>query len=490
MSARSVLLSLAFAACSQQDGTDGDAADDGGTGPTDGTHETDDGTHDTDVTGDTDEPTNALYGEPTVLDTVCVPENALAFTCTVTVDPPQPVQITFVRTDGVGVTRTFSSDLVAGAHTIPLYYMGPDHDYTLDTTAIEWPDHVTTTTVTTGQPPFDVGSWLVMTGTSTMGLIGTESACDGSAVATIYDTETGELVWYRNLDPTGGLGILDMVRFTDDHTIVGETNGRVVEIDLLGNDLARFDVGYGGFLGLHHDIYKWNDQFYVMFQDEGAPGLTLDTVVILDMQGTELAAWEPIDHLAIDPAINSNDYLHTNSIYVDAAGDLYLNFLNQASVSKMNGDHTSPDFGQVQWTLTGDAGANDIGFDIDVDWDGIGGPDGFGFEHNMHLRNDGRLMLLDNDNGRGLVFTVDEVAKTAVVDASYDTYENSCGPQGTAMDTKAGNAVVACDTEWVREYDLATAAMIWEGELSCRNGGQGGFGGGVSATRWYPLDSW
>ena len=136
------------------------------------------------------------------------------------------------------------------------------------------------------------------------------------------------------------------------------------------------------------------------------------------------------------------------------------------------------------------AGANDIGFDIDVDWDGINGPDGFGFEHNMHLRNDGRLMLLDNDNGRGLVFTVDEVAKTAVVDATYDTYENFCGPQGTAMDTKAGNAVVACDTEWVREYDLATSAMIWEGELTCRNGGQGGFGGGVSATRWYPLDSW
>ena len=40
-------------------------------------------------------------------------------TCTVTVDPPQPVQITFGRQDGLGQTRVHTSEKVAGVHEVP-----------------------------------------------------------------------------------------------------------------------------------------------------------------------------------------------------------------------------------------------------------------------------------------------------------------------------------------------------------------------------------
>jgi hypothetical protein len=224
-----------------------------------------------------------------------------------------------------------------------------------------------------------------------------------------------------------------------------------------------------------------------MYQDF-ALGATLDEVVIYDSYGQEVRRWHPADHLDI-PGFANGDFLHTNSIYVDANGDLYLDWLNQSSFGKMNGDVNDPDFGQVQWILAGDPGDNDIGHHIDVDWSNVSDND-FGFQHNVHLRNDGRIMLLDNTNGRGLVMTIDEVNLTATVDAEYPTNENSCGAQGTSMDTKAGNAVVGCNTEWVREYDLASNDMIWEAEVDCQNGGGGGFFGGIAPTRWYPLDSW
>ncbi len=444
--------------------------------------------------------TTGLYPKPTILEAICLQEsNPLTFSCDVTVEPAQPVQISFVRTDGIGIERTHSSDLVSTTHTIPLYFMGGKRDYTIDLRATEWlgdTDPVFTSTLTTGDPPNVVESWLNIDGTSTMGLIGTENPCDGNAMAVIYDTETGDLVWYRNIDQTGSLGVLDMVRFTDEKTIIGETGDDVVEVDLFGDELVRFSTAsLGGCCGAHHDVFEWNDQFYVMYQDEfgggGFGGDVLDEIVIYDSLGNELKRWHPMDYLEI-PGNWGGDYLHTNAVYVDANGDLYLDWLNQSAFGKMNGDINDPDFGQVEWIVSGDPGDTEIWWEdvaVMVDWSLVSDND-FGFQHNMHMRNDGRMMLLDNTNGRGLVMTIDEVNLTATVDAEYATHENNCGAQGTAMDTKAGNAVVGCNTEWVREYDLASNDLIWEAEVDCQNGGGGGFFGGIAPTRWYPLDSW
>jgi hypothetical protein len=93
-------------------------------------------------------------------------------------------------------------------------------------------------------------------------------------------------------------------------------------------------------------------------------------------------------------------------------------------------------------------------------------------------------MMLDNLNGRGLVLTMDEVARTAHVDAVYPLAVPTCAAQGTTMDTATGNVVVGCIEDGVREYDLASGAMIWEALGTCRNGRD------ARAIRWYPLEDW
>jgi hypothetical protein len=473
---------------------DADGPDDDADAPTDADADVDvdaDADTDTDTDTDTAGPTTS-YGAPTAVGVTCEPTgNPLRFACAVTVEPPQPVTLTWSRVDGLGPARDSASDEALAAHDVPLVFLAPEQEYAVVASATAWPAGLTAdTNVTAGRPPSDVHSWLEMTGASTMGLLGTEAPCSTDAVAVVYDTSTGDLVWYHDLDPNGSLSVLDMVRFTADRTVIGETGERIVEVDLMGADLARFPVSYPGCCSLNHDIFEADGLYISQYQHTtgGFGGLTLDDIVAIDATGVEQWVWHPADHLDV-PGNAGGDYLHTNSEYVDASGDLYLSWLTQDSIAKIEGDRSDPTWGTPLWILSGRNTPGDLGSDIVLDWSAVGGADSFGTQHNAHLRHDGRLMLLDNDHGRGLVISIDEQAGTGTVDAAYDTREGVCGPQGTAMDTVAGNAVVACSTPWVREYDLATSAMIWEAEIVCPMGSGGGWTPG-GASRWYPLDDW
>ncbi|MEQ1566039.1 MAG: aryl-sulfate sulfotransferase [Myxococcota bacterium] len=440
----------------------------------------------TGTTGDTGGSTTA----PPTLAVSCDPtDNPLRFLCTVDVDPAQPVQLVYARADGLSATRTVTSDLVQSQHELPVYFLAPEQVYDLTVSATAWPDDTIPGQLTAGSMPADFRSSLTMTGTSTMGMIGSHDPCSGEAVAVVYDTNTGDLVWFELMNPGGQFGSLDMVVFTDDHTVLGESTGDVIEVDLMGEDLVRLDnlddafgVNVGGPFGnFHHDIAKRDGVYYVFYQESYGGNDVLDTVILFDGLGTELARWYPIDHLPI-PGNWGGDYLHTNSIWVDEAYDIHLSWLSLDSVAKIEGDWTSPDFGTPIWILDGDAGGG-MGT-ITTDWSAVGGPDEFGGQHSFLVRPDGRLQLLDNDSGRGLVIDLDEVAGTATVDAEYETHENGCGPQGTSRSTLGGNAVVACTGDWVREFDGVSGEMLWEAEVQCPGGGSPG------SSRWYPLDGW
>lgn len=278
-----------------------------------------------------------------------------------------------------------------------------------------------------------------------------------------------------------------MVRFTDAGTIVGETDGNVVEVDLMGRDVARFPVDYPGCCSLNHDIFV-DDGVYLSQYQAQSGGLTLDNIVWLDPLGVELFRWEAAEFLPV-PQDAFGDWLHTNSESTDANGDLLLSWLTRDAVGKFVGDRSDPAWGQRVWVMTGDGSDGPLGNDLTVDWSAVDGPDDFAGQHNFHPRHDGRLMLLDNAHGRALVFTVDDAAGTATVDAAYPTHESQCTFQGTAMDGANGNALVACVSPWLREYDGVTGALSWEAEVSCRSGEGGGFSAGAS-VRWYPLDTW
>lgn len=413
-------------------------------------------------------------------------DHPLRFSCGITLRSADSLQLTWRRQDGRGPARTRTRE-PSDVHVVNVDLLEFDTTYVVTAAS---PTRRWTTEFETLSPPFEgLETSLEITGTSTMGLIGTELPCSNRAVAVVYDTDTGGLVWYQNLDESGHLGVFDMVRFTDRGTVVGETRGSVVEVDRQGRDIARFDVDYPDGLGLHHEIVDWNGLYLSPAQrnvdEAGAAPITLDDVVALDASGNEVFVWRADEHLSI-PTDAEGDVLHTNGLAVDEGGNLYQTWRARDAIARFDGP---PPWGAPRWVMTGDGQAGWVGNDVAVDW-GTVTPPHFGAPHSLHLRRDGRLMLLDNENGRGLVFTVDDQSRTATVDAAYPTREASCRYQGTAVDTRAGNAVVACASRWVREFDGESAELLWEARISrCVDEGVGGWSPG-QAVRWYPLDHW
>jgi len=420
--------------------------------------------------------------EPETIGVVCTStENLLRFRCTVEVEPDAAVELSWHEQSGEGPVRTRASE-PASPHEFAVDLLAFETSYRVEARTASGAE--STTTLTTGGAPFASLESHVVTveGTATMGLLGAELPCGNAAVVVVYDTDSGELVWYQNLDPDGSLGPWHMHRFTDRGTVLGETGGRVVEVDRMGNTLVDFSHAYPGCCGgLNHDIFDWNG-FYVSQYQEVDRSLTLDNIVALDATGREVTEWRPADWMPI-PDDASGDYLHANSEFVDGAGDLYVSWFARDSIIKIAGDPSVPSWGEPIWILGGNGDVPPFGNDLTVDWGDVT-PTRFGDQHNAHLRHDGRLMFLDNINGRALVMTVDDATLTATVDATYPTREPRCGAQGTAMDTRSGNAVVACSTSFVREFDGSSAELLWEGRVECPDGGR------VSVSRWYPLDHW
>jgi hypothetical protein len=447
---------------------------------------------DTDIDTDGTGGAGGTTSEPFTLAVACVETaNALRFDCTVDVTPAQPVALTFHRTDGLSATRTVSGPDALAQHVLHLYFMAPEQGYDIEVVATAHPDEPVTTSVTTGLVPPGVAAQMSMTGTSTIGLMGTNSPCSDIAAAVVFDTVTGDMVWYQMLDAGGTFGADDMVTFTEDHTILGESVGDVIEIDLLGNDLMRhedladaFGITADGLFGnFHHDIMKRNGVYYVMYQHSyGGVGFNediLDDIIVFDGSGTEIIRWIARDELVI-PADWGGDFLHNNTVFVDTDGDILLSFLAQDTVGRFDGDWLGPTFGDTEWLMQG-SGDGEVGNTITVDWGAVS--PGFSDQHSLIVRSDGRIGLLDNGNGRGLVFDLDAAAGTAVAVGAYPTHENDCGPQGTSQSTEAGNPIVACSGAWVREYDFVSGIIQWEAEVECSEGN-------AYAVRWYPLEGW
>jgi hypothetical protein len=429
-------------------------------------------------TGDTGTPV-----EPSTLSATCAPTaNPIRFDCTVVVDPPQPVEIRFAPADGSGPERVHPSDEVTGEHDIGLYLMRADTDYqwtarTLEGSALGAAE--LTDALTTGPLPPDIAeTHLTVTGASSVPYVGTHHPCDASATPVVYDTVTGEVVWYEELDPEGTLGFFDMLQFTEDHTVLGETGPSLVEVDLRGRDLLRLERNLDYDEYFHHDLFKRNGHVYAIYQDGGQP--TLDGVAIFDATtGVEVANWRARDHLEI-PGGAAGDWMHSNTVWVDEAGDMFISSWAQDSILKIAGDWTQPDFGQLIWALAGLGNAG-FGDDFTVDYSPVP-EEGFRDQHNVNFTADGRLLMLDNGHGRGLLLTVDQVALTARADAEFPANEWVCGPQGTAQAVPSGNVFVGCSGAELLEYD-ASGVQVWDGVAVCESARS-------SVIRWYPLEDW
>lgn len=416
---------------------------------------------------------------PATVSATCEPtDNPLRFVCAVTVDPPLPVQVTYARADGTGRARTHTSDATAGAHDVPIWFLEPGADYAFTASPVGRPEATAAGTFTAGVPAQPLEP-LEITGATDVPYVGTHFPCGQVAMAVVYDTASGEPVWYHVLDPLGTLGFLNMVRFTEDHTILGDTDGQVVEVDLMGNDLLRLVLGTDYDYDLHHDLFKRDGLYYLLYHVGKDP--LLDGFSMLDGTGTVVAAWDPFVHLPI-PKGTTGYFTHTNTVFVDESGDVLLSMFAQDTIVKVEGDPASPDFGTILWALAGDdQGA--FGQDFAIDWSGVPSPEGFGNQHDVAIAPDGRLVFLDNLHARGLALTVDEAQRTATVDDAWPT-NAPCTAQGTTALARSGEAFASCNGPSLYAWEPGAADPTWEARAVCPSGPE------ANVARWYPLEGW
>jgi hypothetical protein len=274
---------------------------------------------------------------------------------------------------------------------------------------------------------------------------------------------------------------MNMVQFTEDRTVLGQTSVNVVEVDLMGRDVLR-KANTDRF---HHDLFRRHGKTWILYSRQTG-SLTLDGFVVWDAAGNELSRWFEQDALPIPPGA-TGDWAHTNSLWVDEQEDVLLSLHTQDAVVKVDAS------GALQWVLAGRA-TSGLGQDFAVNWSAVSGADSFSAQHNAAWRSDGRLQLLDNDSGRGLVMSVDEPRLQAAVEESFSAGAPRCGPQGTTTDTAAGGTLVGCSGASIREYGPGAGAPTWSGTLVCANGATFGGGAGPGANmgpvRWYALEGW
>jgi hypothetical protein len=408
----------------------------------------------------------------------CAPtDNALRWSCAVT-GADGPVSVEAERVDGRGVAPRFE----AVEDGLVAYLLAPGTAYEVRATDASGSAE---TTFTTGAPPAEVASRLTSTGTTSVRLLGASSPCGDDAYAVLYDPSTGDLVWYEDLDPAGELGLEDMVRFTGDGRVFGEPGTGVVGVDLLGNRIAGFTVRDD--LRLHHDFAVRGDTLYLLYKDydpatDSVDDLMLDSVLVTDLDGTELGVWHSWDTLPI-PDDATGNWLHTNAIDVLPDGDLLLSYWGLSTVAEVDGDYLGGTMGSTGWTLAGGHHAATLGNDFVVDWSRVDGPDEFGVQHAFHRRADGQYLLLDNIHGRALRRSIDPTGRTGTVEASYPTAEAICDGQGTAMETSAGTVLAGCSQGAVREYGDDGAEQLWEARVACDDGEP------QQIARWYPLEA-
>ncbi|MCA9493829.1 MAG: aryl-sulfate sulfotransferase [Myxococcales bacterium] len=410
----------------------------------------------------------------------CAPtDNALRFACHVTVEPPAEVELAFGRSDGTGTVRVHPGEGVAAEHDIATWFMAPETTYDVEARLLgAAPGSGAVTQVTTTAPPSAVSARITVSGTSSTPYVGTSLPCtSGVAVAAVFDTTTGEQVWYQVMDGNGTFGGFNMLQFTEDRTILGQTGDTIVEVTPAGTELLNKPYTDD----FHHDLFRRHGKTWILFR-ENVGGVQLDGFVVWDADGNELSRWREADAFTV-PVDARGDWSHTNTVWVDEDESVILSLYTQHTVLRV-----SP-AGEVLWVMD-TVGTGGLGNDYVVDWTAVDGADTFSRQHATTFRPDGRLQMLDNEHGRGLILSLDEVAHTARVDASFSAGQSTCGPQGTTVDTAAGHTLVGCSGPALREYDTGPDP-VFSSSLVCDNGGGGGGGPGPSGSvRWYPLDGW
>ena len=414
--------------------------------------------------------------------------NTLRFDCSVHVDPPQPVEVTFQKVNGQGPLRVHASDVAQADHEVTLYLMAPETGYTITATATNNREITEEIKVTTGDLPPGAQAVISTVGESTSPLLGMASPCADAAYVIILDPSTREVLWYQNFALTV-FGFIDAVSFTEDQTVLVIADGSLVEVDLAGNELNRVFSGVDVPGRFHHDAFRKDGLTYVLFSEEVTVGeqlYSLDGFYIFDPSYQLIGEWHLKDHITPIPSETSLfiiDYSHANSIWVDDNDNVIVSFRHLSAVAQIDGDTSSERFGTIEWAAA--PAVSPLSSDFVV-YDGST-PSNFQQQHNVHFLPDGRLTMLDNriaweENSRVLELSLDFAGGVMKIEAEYELPQH-CDFQGGAWQTPAGHPLATCaPMRYGYEFDPSTGQILWQGNVSCLDE----FGSYI--PRFVPLD--
>ena len=169
----------------------------------------------------------------------------------------------------------------------------------------------------------------------------------------------------------------------------------------------------------------------------------------------------PLAHSYIAPERGPRvpwDYMHVNSVALDADGDLLVSGRNTWAVYKI--DRATA---RIEWTLGGRASTFKLGRGVRFAW-----------QHDAQRRADGALTLFDNSAApavapasRALAIALDERARTArLISARRHPRRLLSATQGNYQQLPDGRGFVGWGSQrYMTEYDAA-GRVVWDARLS------------------------
>ena len=424
-----------------------------------------------------------LAPEVTAID--CAPTaNALRFDCAVTLTRPARVDLELLDPSGA-VLRAERTEDAVGDVTFTVYGMWPDD--TFEVRARGQGGAWTTEPLVVGSLPAAVDLDLAVTGATAAGPFLFNMGCGGTDHLVVADGE-GRVRWYQDVAALDAGAVVSRgVGLTPHGTLL-----------VLVDRFAVAELGFDGELRwitpvddpVHHEVL-WHEGRVGVVDARAVTYPNGLTYVMDGVRWFDGATGAPLDGFSsedlYDPQGLSNqvtnywgalfpgaiDWAHTNALGVDGDGYGVLSLKAVDALAKVGGDPDAPDFGELQWTLTGKA-TSPLATDLQrISTTGVS-PLTFGDQHHVTVLSDGDLLLFDNQPGpnqlsRVLRIAIDEVAGTADLQQSWPVGRR-CPAQGSAVLLDDGSVIADCADADTLVQIAASGAELWSMAASCSNG--------------------
>ncbi len=407
-------------------------------------------------TGDTG--TEALPG---VLSASCATSAAhpLRVECQATLSSVRAA--TLALTAPTASPRAFTSEADAIEHELLGWGLEADTTYT-------WAIGEVSGTVTTGSLPraFDAADIRVTGAAWGFDAVLVPLSCDVQRYWTMIEPD-GDIVWYLANDVWNS-NLRGYEWSQASRSVLSAHDRTLVEQHVSGQELLRLEQGMHFDHDLHHDIARWGDLTYTLYERRVGT-VDVDGVYVFD--GTTLIGDFRLDDwfTVSGPGGLFNDWSHANGLKVTDAGELVMSLYEFDTVVGIDGDPGSPTFLDKTWHAVGSpAGLPD------ADYAPLDGPlEGFSGQHNASRHGDA-LWLFDNDGAgsgsRAARFLLDAGAGTVALDAAWDL-GLACPIQGGAVPLDGGGVLATCtSTADVMAFQEGATTPAWTLQASCSGG--------------------